>query len=525
MANVGFKLGLQAALDALIAKGTTAAAAEGSFYLTSDTNRLYIGKADGSVAPVNEGVITVANIAALPSASTRQAGQFYYATAENVLCVHNGSSWVQINSVIKNTEVKQAVTAVTDGAKLTTSVKDSNNTILSGNTDFIGADGVTVAVDNGKIKISGDVYTIGGSATDNVATITLDAATGTDSNLKLTGGSNVTVTYDETNGITIASKNTTLANGSVTITPKNSGFTIAVKDDDNNSKAATLDPAIAYGASGTASAKFVNGTATLNTYTKSEVDNLFTDKFKDFNAMEYQGTVGTTGSVGTTLPTESVKSGYSYLLSSPLTVGDITYPAGTLVIASGTEGTDGFLTDINWTYVTGSTNDTTYTGVATNNGMSLKDSHNNVVMNLAVKPGVAMAINASNTTGSGTGQELLIYHDDVARSDATGTTVTQALDSTLAVPVITGVTSNAQGHVTKVTTTTYNLKDTNADMDAVTYTAAATNNIATITNKVSLRKSNNSLSEKTGSFGIQSNSLNVTATGSAITMDLVWGTF
>ena len=41
MINVGFKLGLQSSVDNIIDAGK--GAEEGSFYLTSDTHRLYIG--------------------------------------------------------------------------------------------------------------------------------------------------------------------------------------------------------------------------------------------------------------------------------------------------------------------------------------------------------------------------------------------------------------------------------------------------------------------------------------------------
>ena len=99
MPNVGFKMGTQDALNKL----TTVE--EGIFYLTSDTNRLYIGKSGNKIAPVNEGVQTVAAVANLPTSESegRITGAFYYATLENILCVWNGQSWVQINNIITNT--------------------------------------------------------------------------------------------------------------------------------------------------------------------------------------------------------------------------------------------------------------------------------------------------------------------------------------------------------------------------------------------------------------------------------------
>ena len=67
---------------------------DGAFYLTTDTHRLYVGQGT-ELCSVNEGVTTVANVAALPESGI--AGEFYYATEENVLCVFNGKTFVQIN--------------------------------------------------------------------------------------------------------------------------------------------------------------------------------------------------------------------------------------------------------------------------------------------------------------------------------------------------------------------------------------------------------------------------------------------
>lgn len=90
MANLNLKFlrGLQASLPTT---GT-----DGYFYLTTDTHRLYTS-VDGKVVPVNEGVVTVANIAALNDI-TANAGEFFYATEENVLCVFNGKNFIQINA-------------------------------------------------------------------------------------------------------------------------------------------------------------------------------------------------------------------------------------------------------------------------------------------------------------------------------------------------------------------------------------------------------------------------------------------
>ena len=113
MANVMFKRGAQSDLAKYLSTGSSQAI-DGAFYLTSDTNRLYVGKDLGSgnikAVPVNQGVITVESISKLPTGANIEAGCFYYATLENVLCVYSGQThgWVQINPDT-NTKVTKRV--------------------------------------------------------------------------------------------------------------------------------------------------------------------------------------------------------------------------------------------------------------------------------------------------------------------------------------------------------------------------------------------------------------------------------
>ena len=93
--NIQFLLGTQANLEKYISGSSTAA--EGTFYLTNDTHRLYVGTSLGTAAPVNEGVITVSNLDALQHVSAHP-GEFYYVKAGNILCVYDGKQWVQINN-------------------------------------------------------------------------------------------------------------------------------------------------------------------------------------------------------------------------------------------------------------------------------------------------------------------------------------------------------------------------------------------------------------------------------------------
>ena len=106
--NIQFLLGTQANLEKYISGSSTAA--EGTFYLTNDTHRLYVGTSLGTAVPVNEGVITVPNLDALKTISAHP-GEFYYVTNGNILCVYTGKEWVQINNNT-NTYVKATDTVV-----------------------------------------------------------------------------------------------------------------------------------------------------------------------------------------------------------------------------------------------------------------------------------------------------------------------------------------------------------------------------------------------------------------------------
>lgn len=174
MANVCFKRGTQAALS-------SATASDGTFYLTTDTHRLYVAQGN-EIVPVNEGVITVANVAALQNiaadltANSGLAGSFYYATAENVLCVWNGKKWVQINpdtnttntglgitlaNVTGNSNVKNVAISVTDSAN--NSVSDNFN--ISGGGDVeISQSGKTLTVSSTGYAIDGDTSSADGGS-------------------------------------------------------------------------------------------------------------------------------------------------------------------------------------------------------------------------------------------------------------------------------------------------------------------------------------------------------------------------
>ena len=202
MANVGFKLGTQAKVDELL-KTPGTAVVEGSFYLTNDTHRLYIGQkanssdANAQLFAVNEGVITVATINDLPNVSADNgsvyAGRFYYVTAGNILCVHNGKAWVQINSNTDTTinEHSVSISAENNVGTITDKITLTDNKEKNASYTITGANGITITGTGTALTLSGDTYTLSGTVANNAATLKLDSTnTDNDSSVVIAGGSN-----------------------------------------------------------------------------------------------------------------------------------------------------------------------------------------------------------------------------------------------------------------------------------------------------------------------------------------------
>jgi hypothetical protein len=78
--NLNFKHGTQASLNGLTTSD------KGTFYLTNDTNRLYIGTGSAPVL-LNQTVNIISGIAALPTPEEKLLNDFYYCANENVLAV------------------------------------------------------------------------------------------------------------------------------------------------------------------------------------------------------------------------------------------------------------------------------------------------------------------------------------------------------------------------------------------------------------------------------------------------------
>lgn len=549
MANVGFLRGLQTSIDSILTNqknnNFNNNIVEGAFYLTSDTNRLYIGKKDGNnniLASLNAGIITIGTFQELQNITAEQ-GVFYYVTDINVLCVRSGDNWVQINSVVTNQSVDTSISSITNGVEVTTKVTDSNSNFKEDKYSIAGANGISVSA-NGTdgIKVEADTIEVNTAEGTNNVTISFDSALmeANKNAFKIEGGDNTTVEIDNNSGnIKISSVDTDTKIQSVSTSAEAAGFKIKVTDSENVTKEGNFAPQISFGNTAKTTVDFKNGVADLDVYSVGQVDAIleekvddFESKLKAFNAMEYRGKIET----GSDLPTSEVKIGYAYLVAGdefkyPIN-SDNKYSAGTLVIArssSEVEDENGYIASGNiiWDFVTGATADTTYKFVATESGIKLEDSQNQSVGTIGVVGGTDINVNFSNSTGPN--QVVTVNHKNYSTTASEDSAENMGAVTEYDIVAVDSITTE-NGHITAVNTKTYKVKDTNASLDSNEAVISTTGDgQVNIANTVKLKGADGSTSsEKTSNFTIGSanDNLQVTANGNTgVSFNLVWGEF
>ena len=218
MANVSFKRGLSTALS-------NVAVEDGVFYLTTDTNRLYVGQGS-KLAELNQSVTTYATWADMEASAPKQEGQFYYAIQENVLACYLSESnkWQQINpdhndnddTYVSSLSVGSADKSETGKLKYTITV--GQKTKHQGKAETTVTPNIT-----GQLEISSeDLNAIASNIAVGVKT---DAITGNENGLvlKTTGGG-----ADADTNIAI------VGGDNVNISRSGNGKTITIKSTDTN---------------------------------------------------------------------------------------------------------------------------------------------------------------------------------------------------------------------------------------------------------------------------------------------------
>lgn len=558
--NIQFLLGTQANLEKYISGSSTAA--EGTFYLTNDTHRLYVGTSLGTAVPVNEGVITVSNLDTLKTISAHP-GEFYYVTNGNILCVYTGKEWVQINNNT-NTYVKATDTVVSladQVATITTKyTMNDGTTPISDSWNLAVAEGVKVSIDaaTDKVILTGVVNdSFGVSAASNIATVTLRDSFNNEKTFKVkTGDTNTMTVGASADGDAVVLNVKNMANTGLKVTPEATGFRVGVTDI-MGTQSDVINPSIKVGASSDdtkhKTLNFVNGTATLPIYTKEEID----DIKLALNAMTYRGLVGTSASstnpqkvikAWSTVKAGSAEIGDTYLFAEQVTDGSNVYSKGTMAIARGVE-TNGVIPagNVIWDFVESTVNtDTKYelnnqaTAAGTAGFVQLVGKLGGITESgkkVFFEDGTA--IKASVTVDNDGHAHISFVHEGITASKTTGT-VAQGVatyassndksEKATTITTIESITVNAQGHVTNLKTNTITLKDTNAVINSVGMSVGAANAAkeVVLTSSVQLKDgAGTTMTAKTGTLKMKSDTLvfNQADSGKTLGIDLVWGSF
>lgn len=531
-----FKYGPQAKYKALEAKDA------GTFYVTSDTHRLYLGS-----DLLSQAVLVVETQKNLPSGEGIDVGQIAYVSAENILCIKKKETgWTQLNSDTYVESMTQVATSGQNQATVTTSLaknhknggsedpsasvvfKGSTKTGVNVTTDETGA----VVISNANLAVQKDEATKG-----------VKLSLGTANNVTFKGDGATKVDFSES-AITITSTdNDTKVTGASLTNSANStaGFILSgeinLSDNSHVEYTTTLDPRIAIG--GTESKTIVpfklsdgKGVASLDVYTKGEVDAAIKTAEKAMNAMTYKGKVSKTKP----LPTaeNSVSIGDAYIVEEKgFQIGGngTAYPVGTLIIAKAadgvTENEKGFLpaNGVVWDAVLTSDTDTTYTfGANTNakqvflNPSTEETSDGGLTFSTGTSP-LTSTVSASGTNLSDI--TVSIEHNKKTAKNGTPVSVEQTTGADASLSYISNVTFDAYGHVDTITKGTAKIVDTK--LSTLSFSAPTASGLM-------LTATDNKNGELSAGLTFKSTTLNIStsavANGDAtVTADIVWGTF
>lgn len=540
---VKFKLGTQASLNTL--KASQKGWEVGTFYLTSDSSRLYIGQAD-ELALLNKSVEIYDNLAALKAKKTVSTkGDIAYCVTENVLAYYNGTTWAQINPDDDTilTTLTQVVSSVDKGVKITTggTNSDASKSVTAADVTITGAKGAKVAMANNKaLTITGDTYTLNvqehADATNDIDLV-LDSALQDASTVHIKGGDNVTIAkVADSNSIQIAAKDTKLndislglgANGELQVGASDTGTTNVLK----KQKLGYFIDGSYYGIGSDNEAKRVD----LPVYSKDQVDALI----NKLDGMTYRGTIGTSGTTFTMDASFNVLKGGT---ATEIHIGDmflvqggnLTYATGKtagigdLLIATAKDGkseTNGVLAigDVEWTYVPSGDDqqiDTTYIFKAegATDSMTITSSNGGgVVGKIAFAEGDGIVIDSTDNGGNAPNQlSVTIKHDTY---DTTPTTDGKSLTNGGTFDVIDSITYD-NGHITGINTKTIQTLEYKPGPDSATRDDATN----TVTVAHTLQAGTSLVSDKNAKMVLKSGTLKLTASGNTVTADLVWGSF
>ena len=557
MANVIFKRGLQ--------KNLPAQAEDGVFYLTTDTNRLYVG--DGTNKKLlNQTVQIVPSISDLTSLTTtwgadasQHINDFYYVSGLNILAVYTGSGedggWKQINpdhnTTIDSVDVSASVANET--ATVEVELTDSNEQPITGTIDISASGSAHITSTANGFEISGDKYTLQKevSVDQSTATIKLVDSNGVAADttkIDLISSQTANLKFENTAaGINIITNDSSLSGGSVAITANNGTLGVTVEDSNNNQATGSLENVGVVLNDGTYAplVSSATGTSTGAIYSKAEIDS----KLNGIDGMTYKGTIGASGATVATLPSTGVKNGDTYVIvSKGWTAANFTGATfetetaremsggtrvGDMLIAKGTETNDVITSDLTWTYIPAgndSLDAVTYSAIVDTNTNSIRldNANDTTIAKIGFVAGTDITLSSAVATNGNTDDTLTTTINHATYNAVTPVAASTLSNGSASFTAIKGLTLS-NGHVTGIETDTYT---------PVTYDlegAAASNNsyFNSTSNsgtneanvKIRLINSNDSYSTNDADFQIESSSIKISTSNSKVTMNFEWGSF
>lgn len=563
MAYVGFKRGLQASLDQMITNIASADVQnrliDGYFYLTSDTDRLYVCRTvSGSnttktLVELNKSITIVSSMADLTSVPASE-GQFYYVSDDNILCIYKNNAWHQINpdhrlaSSINNTEVS-AISGNTNGARVTIEVADDDpNTphTSTGSFDIVGTGAIEITRNNNVISIN----TAPGVDTQYDLTAAQEANNGGASITladRNTGASHEEdkITFVGTDQIGVsATGNTITIQGPPRITATDAAFnangvlTIETSVDSQGTiRTGSVTPIVRVGDDGNGTStqndiKFNNGTAVLPVYTAREVDAKINNAIAAADAMTYRGTVASANDLQSKYPNGAgTQRGDTYKASDSFTFNTKHVNLGDLLVFNAADGADP-TDEANWDIVP-SGDDQMISVVATANSNKLAIEDNSIELgSLSLVAGDKIAITSTASNG-GLVTTIGQASDYTAQTVAGYTTaVTQTDHESVTFDVLTGITTDVYGNVVNgsVKSASITIKDTHANIEEVNINASDVSG-ETNTVQISTEVVDSDNVGKQHSFKLASQNLTVSSQqGSStnpdtVSINLEWGSF
>lgn len=465
MANVSFKRGLSTALS-------NVAVEDGVFYLTTDTNRLYVGQGN-NLAELNQSVTTYATWADMEANAPKQKGQFYYAIQENVLACYlpELNKWQQINpdhndnddtyissltvAPVDTSETGKLIYKITVGQKTKHQGKGETTVTpdITGQLEISSAD-LNAIASHVAVGVAADAIT--GNENGFVLKTTGSGADA-DTNIAIVGGENVNVGRSE-NGKTVTIKSHDTKTSIKSVSAGNDGRIGVTYTQDKEEHTVYSNAELYYKITvdGKTETTINNQGSLGKFYSSSKVDELIRQAAANMNAMTYKGVVAS-DTFATTVA--GAQKGDTYKANGEIVIGSQTAKTGDLIIYKGDDLADGSApanTDFD-VISSGDEIDSQFELSGTNNTIALTNTTKDNTPAGSVSVSGADGISAEVTNNA-----LSIKHTNAISAGSVGesSNVSPAAGNSFTIP---SISYDAQGHITSASNVTVTLpadKDT-----------------------------------------------------------------